>query len=194
MATKTEKRSSNGSADTVRFATKIDIPVDARDKINAILNQQLADTADLASQIKHAHWNVKGKDFYQFNLLFDTFAECALGWADEIAERISTLGGYAKGTVRMSASSSRLDEYPTDAVDGPDHVRALVAAYANYCATTREAIDATDELGDPTTADLLTEVSGDADKNLWFLEAPHLSGIISRPACTINRVRSPLHM
>lgn len=171
MATKTDGRRSNGVATARKFATSIDIPGDAREKINAILNQQLADTADLFTQLKHAHWNVRGKDFYQLHLLFDQLAACPLEWSDEIAERIGALGGYAKGTIRMAASASRLDEYPTDAIDGPEHVRALVAAYAKYCASTREALGQTEELGDPTTTDLLTEISGEADKNLWFLEA-----------------------
>jgi starvation-inducible DNA-binding protein len=171
MATKTDAKKANGIAKTSRFATSIDIPVEAREKINAILNQQLADTADLFTQIKHAHWNVKGKDFYQLHLLFDTLAECAEEWADEIAERVSTLGGYAKGTARMASASSQLPEYPVDAVDGPDHVRALVARHAIYCAATRKGIEQTEQLGDPTTSELLTEISRDADKNLWFLEA-----------------------
>ena len=88
MATKTDGRRSNGVAAIAKFSTSIDIPADARDKINTILNQQLADTADLFTQLKHAHWNVRGKDFYQLHLLFDQLAACPLEWSDEIAERI----------------------------------------------------------------------------------------------------------
>jgi starvation-inducible DNA-binding protein len=164
---------SNGKSVTAMagFKTSIDIPDEKREQINEILNAQLADTADLYTQLKHAHWNVKGKDFYQLHLLYDQLAACALEWSDEIAERIAILGGYAKGTLRMAASSTRLPEFPQDAVEGMATVRALVESYANYCASTREAINQTDEIGDPTTSDLLTEVSHDADKNLWFLEA-----------------------
>lgn len=171
MAVKTNTKRTSGTTPSSRFTTSIDIPAAAREKLNALLNQQLADTADLHSQIKHAHWNVKGKDFYQLHLLFDELAACASEWSDLIAERISQLGGYAMGTVRMAASSSKLPEFPTSAVDGTEHVRALVTVYANYCASTREGIEQSDQLKDATTADLLTEVSRDADKNLWFLEA-----------------------
>ena len=34
-----------------------------RAEIIDLCNQQLADTADLQSQIKQAHWNVKGPEF-----------------------------------------------------------------------------------------------------------------------------------
>jgi starvation-inducible DNA-binding protein len=75
----------------------------------------------------------------------------------------------------MSAENSTLPEYPTDAVDGPEHVRALVERFAAYAASTRAGIDTADEAGDQSTADLFTEISREVDKSLWFLEA-HLQG------------------
>ena len=42
------------------FATRIDLPQKDRQALIELLNQRLADTADLYSQIKQAHWNVKG--------------------------------------------------------------------------------------------------------------------------------------
>ncbi|MND06120.1 DNA protection during starvation protein [compost metagenome] len=54
-------------------------------------------------------------------------------------------------------------------------VEALAERYSHLAKTSREAIDASDDLGDKSTADLFTEVSRDLDKSLWFLEA-HLQG------------------
>jgi starvation-inducible DNA-binding protein len=140
-----------------------------------MLNQSLADTFDLFSQLKQAHWNLKGKDFYQLHLLFDEFAAHAEEWVDMIAERVTQLGGYATGTVRMAAASTSLPEFPTDATDGMEHTKAVVERLAFYANKVRENIDATDEMGDATTADLFTEISRQADKDLWFAEA-HLQG------------------
>lgn len=153
------------------FETHIELKEDVREQEIGILNQQLADTFDLYSQVKQAHWNVKGKDFYQLHELFDELAEEVLGFVDLIAERVTQLGGTATGTARMAASSSTLPEYPIDVVDGPDHVACLVDRYGRYVASTRESVNTADELGDPTTADLLTDVSRVVDKHLWFLEA-----------------------
>jgi starvation-inducible DNA-binding protein len=136
-----------------------------------LCNQQLADSFDLYSQTKQAHWNVKGKDFYQLHLLFDSLAAEVLEHVDLIAERATALGGFATGTARMAAANSTLPEYPTDAVDGPEHVRALVERYAAYAASTRRAIDTATEAEDQSTADMFTEVSRETDKSLWFLEA-----------------------
>src|SRR6476660_8096394 len=133
MATKTNGQKPT-SATMMRFKTSIDVSADARAKINEILNQQLADTADLLLQTKHAHWNVRGSDFYQVHLLFDTLAECVEEWADEIAERVGQLGGYAMGTTRMAAANSRLPEFPTDVVDSMGVVSVLVERWAAYCA------------------------------------------------------------
>ena len=157
------------------FTTSVDIPADVRAKINRVLNQHLADSFDLMSQAKQAHWNVKGSDFWQLHTLFDEVAERAAEWVDEFAERITALGGYATGTVRMAAASSTLPEFPTKITDSMDYVRALADRLATFTNSARAAIDQTDELGDADTADLFTEVSRCADKYLYFLEA-HLQG------------------
>lgn len=157
------------------FSTSIDLDAKTREAMVELCNQQLADSLDLYSQTKQAHWNVKGREFYQLHLLFDELAEHVLEHVDAIAERATALGGYATGTVRMSAANSRLPEFPIDCIDGLEQVRALVERYAAYAASTREAIDAADEAGDQSTADLFTEVSRQVDKDLWFLEA-HLQG------------------
>jgi starvation-inducible DNA-binding protein len=157
---------------TVRsFTTSVGIPTDDRAKINRILNQHLADSFDLMSQVKQAHWNVKGSDFWQLHKLFDEVAERAAEWVDEFAERVTALGGYATGTVRMAAASSTLPEFPTEITDSMDYVRAVAERLAAFTNSAREAIDQTDELGDADTADLFTEVSRCADKYLYFLEA-----------------------
>jgi len=166
MATKTANRT---------FPTHHDLPQDARDALVALLNGHLATTSDLYSQVKQAHWNVKGKDFFQLHELFDQLAEELLPYVDLIAERATALGGYATGTVRMAASSSALEEYPTAAVEGTAHLEALVERYGVFAAATRQAIEDSEEHEDAGTADLFTDLVRDADKHLWFLEA-HLQG------------------
>jgi len=90
---------------------------------------------------------------------------------DTIAERSTTLGGTALGTVRMAAAKSRLPEYSAEIIGGRESIEALVQRYAELAATTRAAIDRADELGDVDTSDLFTGVSRGLDKSLWFLEA-----------------------
>jgi starvation-inducible DNA-binding protein len=162
------------TAKSKTFPTKNDLGPDIREKAIALLNQHLADTFDLYSQTKQAHWNVKGLQFQQLHELFDTLATLLEEYIDLIAERATALGGTALGTARMAAGASRLPEYPLDAVDGRQHVEALTARFASLAKTARAAIDAAASFGDIDTSDLFTEVSRGLDKHLWFLEA-HLT-------------------
>lgn len=160
----------NGSRPAMH-RTMIDIPERTRVQIVAILNQSLADASDLHTQCKQAHWNVKGKDFYQLHLLFDELATELDEYADLIAERITALAGMAMGTVRMAAKNSSLPEFPTDIFEGMDFVVALAERFSEFGASCRENIDKTQDLDDVGTSDLYTEIVRGIDKRLYFLEA-----------------------
>lgn len=153
------------------FPTHMDVPDAEREHLVELLNARLADTADLYSQIKQAHWSVKGPNFFQLHTMFDQLAGEIFPFIDSIAERATALGGVAAGTARMAAAHSTLPEYPVDAVEGQRHLAALIDRYALFTSTIRKAIDVADEHHDRSTADLFTEISRVADKQLWFLEA-----------------------
>lgn len=166
--------SSNGQSQLL-YPTRIDISADTRSAVVELLNQTLAYTLDLKTQVKQAHWNVKGMDFYQLHELFDEIAGDLEEYTDMFAERVTALGGVAMGTARIAATVSGLPEYPFDIFDGKAHVTALADRFAPYAKLLREGIAKTAELEDADTSDLYTEVSRTIDKYLWFLEA-HLQG------------------
>jgi starvation-inducible DNA-binding protein len=157
------------------YRTEIDLSARTRAALIPLLNQRLADLIDLFNQTKHAHWNVKGTGFIALHELFDAIAERVEESCDLAAERVVMLGGRAEGTTRQAAGRSALPEYDADAVDGVEHVRTLARQVAMLAATARKTIAAAGEAGDPTTADLFTQISRSLDKDLWFLEA-HLQG------------------
>lgn len=152
------------------YPSRIDLPLNVRQQVVDTLNLTLATSVDLKTQIKQAHWNVKGMDFYQLHTLFDELAGEVEGYVDMVAERITALGSVANGTARVAVAESLLSEYPLDAVEGAEHVQALAERYAIYAKHVREAISSTEE-GDADTADLYTEISRTVDTRLWFLEA-----------------------
>lgn len=151
--------------------THIDLSEETRVKVCEILNQALATTLDLYSQVKQAHWNVKGLQFYSLHLLFDEIAGEVDAYVDDIAERITALAGTPLGTARSAAANSILPEYDLKAVTGEDHLKALIERLADYGKLVREGIDDCDDLNDMDSADLFTEISRVIDKRLWFLEA-----------------------
>src|SRR5437868_12384055 len=109
---------------SVIYENDNDITKAARTELNTLINQSLADIIDLQTQLKQAHWNVKGPHFIGLHELFDKIAEDVESYVDMIAERVVQLGGIAEGTARVSASRSRLEEYPLDIADGSAHVEA----------------------------------------------------------------------
>ncbi len=152
------------------YASRLDLSEKVRSEMTQALNESLASTLDLWTQIKQAHWNVKGKDFYQYHLLFDEIAGEVYEYIDLIAERVTALGGVANGTARAAAENSALKEYPSDLVQGEEHVAAVADRMAQYGKHVRAGIDKAGS-ADADTADLYTEISRNIDKRLWFLES-----------------------
>lgn len=159
------------TTNSLQRRTRVDLPDATRLAITQLLNTSLATALDLKTQVKQAHWNVGGEQFYQLHLLFDKVADDVEEAVDLIAERVLQLGGTALGTARVAAANSMLNEYPLQAVEGKQHVEALTERVGIFANHVREAIAKSDELGDQSTADIYTEVSRAADKNLWMLQA-----------------------
>ena len=153
------------------YETENDISEQRRLELCTLMNQQPANAVDLQTQMKQAHWNVKGPHFIGLHELFDQIDEAVEGYVDLIAERIAQLGGIAEGTTRVAAERSRLEEYPLEIADGHAHVEAVAKALSTFGHEARKTIDEADELEDADTADIFTEISRGIDKWLWFVEA-----------------------
>ncbi len=153
------------------FRTANDIPASLRVRVVTLLNVRLADAIDLQMQMKQAHWNVKGPNFIGLHELFDKVFIATSAYVDLLAERAVQLGGVALGTVRDSARTSHLPEYPHHIVTGQDHVHAVAKALAAFGKKVRTSIDEAEACKDADTMDIFTEISRGTDKWLWFVEA-----------------------
>ncbi len=147
------------------------LPEASRKSICETLNGRLSDGLDLHSQIKVAHWNIKGPQFAALHPLFETFAIALGDFNDSIAERAVTLGGRAYGTVRHSAQNSKLPEYPQDTTRDLDHVKLLAERIEKYLDGTKAARESIQALDDSDSFDLLSSIITDFEKHAWFLRA-----------------------
>ena len=147
------------------------LPEKARKQIAASLNQRLADGLDLHSQIKVAHWNIKGPQFAGLHPLFETFAVSLANHNDAIAERAVTLGAQAYGTARHAAKHSALPEYPQDTTRDMEHVKLLVERIETYLVGLRQGRGVAEKNGDTDTVDLFTQIVTEFEKHAWFLRA-----------------------
>ncbi len=147
------------------------IPANIRAMLCEHLRNVLTDGLDLHSQVKVAHWNIKGPQFTSLHPLFDTFATDLAVHNDAVAERILTLGGLAVGTARHVAANSRLSEYPQDVTKGMEHVKLVADRIGAYLVGVRDARSTAVEHKDDDTVDLLTGIVSMFEKHAWFLHA-----------------------
>jgi starvation-inducible DNA-binding protein len=147
------------------------LPEESRQKLSDALNATLADGLDLHTQIKVAHWNIKGPHFAALHPLFETFAVSLALHNDATAERAVTLGGRAFGTARHVAKHSRLPEYPQETSKDLVHVTLLSERIESYLEGVRGSRALSDSLGDADTTDLLTAILTEFEKHAWFLRA-----------------------
>jgi starvation-inducible DNA-binding protein len=151
-------------------ATQIALPAKSRKAMVQVLNQHLADLLDLVSQLENAHWNVRGPHFFSLHKAFEEISGLIEGEIDALAERITTLGGVAEGSLRQAAEHSRLPEFPGK-VQGLELAAALAVSVGQCANALRNDVAAAEKADDPGTADLLTGLSQVLDKSLWLLEA-----------------------
>lgn len=153
------------------FPTQNYLPEQVRRSSVQLLNQTLVDVTVLVTHAKAAHWNVKGPNFFSLHELFEEIYEDLSEHADDIAERVTALGGEAKGTTRVAAANSRIPGLPQGPVTGQEYVQLLAERLAILDAHLGEGIRMASQQDDLDTADLLNEVSREVTKDLWFLEA-----------------------
>jgi starvation-inducible DNA-binding protein len=159
------------SSKATLFPSPSRLPAAARGQIAEALAGVLADGLDLHSQIKVAHWNVKGPHFAAFHPLFEGFATALAVFNDDVAERAVTLGARVGGTARGVARTSRLAELPAEAVRDLELAALLADRIDQYLDGVRAARGVTEAAGDQDSQDLLTGVVEAFEKNGWFLRA-----------------------
>lgn len=132
------------------------------------LQERLTDFNDLHLILKHAHWNVVGKNFIAVHEMLDPQIELVRGFADEVAERISTLGGSPLGTPAGHAGE-HLD-YDVNKAGVEEHLRALDAVYTKVLEGLRSEQKTAGEL-DAMTEDLYIAEAQALEKFQWFIRA-----------------------
>jgi starvation-inducible DNA-binding protein len=153
------------------FKTQINLPEMVRERMVKLLNQQLADSLDLRLQARHAQWNIGGPQFLALHLLCDQIANEMEETTDEIAGRVTLLGGMALGTKQSVAEASRLPEYPSGISSADQHMAALCRALESFAVSVREAAGTACDEQDFDSTDTLAHVSQTTDKLLWMVQS-----------------------
>jgi starvation-inducible DNA-binding protein len=138
--------------------------------ISGRLQQRLHSLLDLSMTLKHIHWNVVGPDFVSVHEMLDDHVEGVREMADQLAERIATLGGIPNGLPGGLVRERSWDDYALGRAVVPAHLGALDKAYDGIIRDHRSALTALDGL-DPVSHDMLVEQTGRLELNQWLIRA-----------------------
>ncbi|MFJ5228377.1 Dps family protein [Kitasatospora sp. NPDC088391] len=125
---------------------------------------------DLHLTLKHVHWNVVGPHFIAVHEMLDPQVDRVREMADDVAERIATLGGVAHGTPGRLVAERGWDDYAVGRADAIAHLGALDLVYAGVITDLRAAVKQAGDI-DPATEDLLIEQLRDLEQYQWFVRA-----------------------
>jgi starvation-inducible DNA-binding protein len=134
------------------------------------LNRLLADATVLYQKLRHYHWNVDGRHFFELHAKFE---ELYTGWAesiDVIAERVLMLDGVPLHTLRAMLDATLLSE------DGaipaaPGMVEAIETDLRTIHERAGALLETAEAAGDRGTVNMLDGLRDGIEKDLWMLGA-----------------------
>ncbi|MEU9294185.1 MULTISPECIES: DNA starvation/stationary phase protection protein [unclassified Streptomyces] len=144
-------------------------PEDSTDIVE-LLQGRLHALNDLHLTLKHVHWNVVGPHFIAVHEMIDPQVDQVRSMTDDLAERISTLGGVPRGTPGALVADRTWDDYSIGRAEAIAHLGALDVVYTQLIEDHRAAMEAT-ESSDPVTQDMLIEQLRGLELFQWFVRA-----------------------
>ncbi|WAX81497.1 Dps family protein [Streptomyces sp. KMM 9044] len=138
--------------------------------ISELLQTRLHALNDLHLTLKHVHWNVVGPHFIAVHEMIDPQVDKVRAMSDDLAERISTLGGQPNGTPGALVDRRTWNDYSIGRAEAIEHLGALDLVYTAVIKDHREVMQAT-ETSDPVTQDMLIGQLRGLELFQWFVRA-----------------------
>ncbi|MGO1183111.1 MAG: Dps family protein [Micrococcaceae bacterium] len=139
-------------------------------RVADVLQNRLHALNDLQLTLKHAHWNVVGRDFISVHEMLDPEVDRVRDFADTTAERIATMGVSPKGTPGAIVTDRTWDDYALGRAGTLAHISALDKVYTDVIADHRNAIAEVGKV-DPIAEDILIEQTRALELFQWFLRS-----------------------
>lgn len=120
------------------------------------------------NNIRSAHWMVKGDNFFELHKFFETEYNDAALKADEIAERVLTLG---EKPIQLLSEMLRVSVIKEKEVSGDqvNCVTLLLHDFKLLGELENEIVSIAEECGDVVTADIMTGYLRAQQKRIWML-------------------------
>lgn len=142
------------SADTIN-SNPINLPEKATTQLIEAMNRDVASLFVLFHQYQKHHWVVAGPQFHDLHLLLEEHYTAVHAEADEIAERIVTLGGVPISGPTAQIERGYLEEEPEGVLDLRQMLSNDLVANQQILVRLREHIQLARDLNDWGTERLL---------------------------------------
>lgn len=139
-------------------------------ELNSVLNTQLANWSVLGVKLHYYHWFVKGPHFFTLHAKFEELYNTAADYVDEIAERLLAIGGKPAATMAEYLKVATIQEASGEN-SAEQMVETLIADFTSIADGLKSGIEVAGEHDDDSTADLLTGMMTDVEKQNWMLSA-----------------------
>lgn len=148
----------------------IGLNVKKTENLAEMLNDLLANYEVFYQNLRHFHWNIKGKKFFELHAKFEEFYTDAFNKIDEIAERVLTLQQVPLHTYEDFLEKSAIKSVMSDNVD-ETAVKTIVDHYSILISKERAILEAASDAGDEGTVSLMSDYITATEKTVWMLNA-----------------------
>jgi starvation-inducible DNA-binding protein len=116
------------------------------------------------------HWNVEGRDFYEYHKLFEEIYEEVYGSIDPFAENVRKLGAYMPTSYHTLSMLTRIED--ENHVPTKDQmVQELLMDSEKILIVLKKNYDAAEAAGEHGLSNFLAERMDAHKKHAWFLRA-----------------------
>lgn len=120
-----------------------------------VLDVNLANAIDLKARSAQACWQARTSGKKALSLRYGELSDDLDAIADEIANRIASLGGRPCGLIKDVLRSSRLPPYPTSVLWDEDHLGAMEESIDGASMHVAVALLIADDVGDALSSAIL---------------------------------------
>ena len=146
----------------------IGLDADDRQAVAEILTKLLPIETGLTIKTRFAHWNVRGKRYFEQRSLLSSHYEQLNQIIENLNDRIRMLGEIAVDRLQEFLGSFKWDDLRSDAPD----IKDLLAAHETAIRSLREdAKKCSEEFGDEVTRQFLVEILFQHEKMAWNLRS-----------------------
>jgi starvation-inducible DNA-binding protein len=135
-----------------------------------VLNKQVANFSVLYVKLHNYHWFVTGGNFYELHQKFEEFYTDAAKYIDDLAERILAINGKPLASMKDFLQTSSISEATGN--ETPEQmVQNVFNDFQTIVEEIKTGIEAADKENDQPTADMLTHIRNNLEKQRWMLKA-----------------------